>query len=126
MNNSIYGMTERPVLAHDPEGLLGHHGPLRQRRADLRPLQAGRGRRRHLRGPRHLLPRPDAHRPHREGPHATRASRWWRPSPSVPPISAVRTRSEGPVELLEWIKDRTVNVKAAAVMPARENRRASC
>ena len=123
MNNSIYGMTSGQYSPMTPKGMYGTTAPYGNLERELRPLRAREGGGRDLRRPRDLLPRAPPHRPHRgrppeQGLLGRRGAR-----ASARPTSGARTRSGGAVEMLEWIKDGTVNVKAARLPSPGEGRR---
>ena len=118
MNNNIYGMTSGQYSPMTPKGMLGTTAPYGNVERSFDLCQARRRRRRHLcRAAATAYHVQMLGGPHRAGP-AEQGLLHGRGRHAVPDLFRdARTRSAVRSSMLEWIKDQTVNVKAAAVLP---------
>jgi len=116
MNNSIYGMTSGQYSPMTPKGYLGTTAPYGnvERTFDLCKLAEAAGATYVARGTSYhvqmlidLIEQALVHRGFSVVEALTQC----------PTYFGRKNKVGGAVELLEWIKDRTVNAKAAAVMP---------
>ncbi|HSV56612.1 MAG TPA: 2-oxoacid:ferredoxin oxidoreductase subunit beta, partial [Magnetospirillaceae bacterium] len=116
MNNNIYGMTSGQFSPMTPKGFLGTTAPYGnpERSFDLCRLAEAAGATYVARGTSYhaqmlvdLLEQALVHRGFSVVEALTQC----------PTYFGRKNKVGGAVELLEWIKDRTVNVKAAAVLP---------
>jgi len=116
MNNEIYGMTSGQYSPMTPKGMLGTTAPYgnAERPFDLCELAkaagatyVGRGTSYHVTLLQDLIEKAL----HNEGFSVVEAIT------QCPTYLGRKNKIGGPVEMLNWIKDQTVNVKAAAALP---------